>query len=126
MVCCLGLAADRAEGTAADEDAKVISKEVTGEVVYVGKRAISVEFDRTADGSMEMLIPIDGNTMAKHLQTLAQLKRGDRVRVLYQQTYKEDEQGERVILKTVATTVALVRRAVPEGTLRSEDSVSVE
>ena len=104
---------------------RIVSKEVTGEVVYIGKRAISVEFSRTADSSNEMLLPVSGDTKVEMLRSLSELKRGDTVRVSYDQTMKESRDGgEPLLLKTAATKVTLVRRAPPEGTLQSKTGAS--
>ena len=109
-----------AEGT-------VVSKEVTGDVVYVGKRAISVEVSRTTASSTEMLLPVNEETTLELLRSFAELKRGDTVRVRYDQTVKENiDGGDPLILKTVATTVTLVRRAPPPGTMQSKSETATE
>lgn len=124
-----GSAARAAEGTSTAEtksDEQVEQKTVTGEVMGATKRAISVEFSRTPTESTEMLLPVDGKTAVERLKSLADLRRGDRVSVEYQQTYREDEHGERIILRTIATRVALLRSASNEGALRGDTQVKSE
>ena len=109
----------RAEGSEAEE--KVDVKAVTGQVVHVGKRAISVEYATTADGSFEMLLPVNQDTTFQHLKGLADLARGDTVKVQYRQTYTDTEKGERITRATVATNIALVRR-VPQQAFDSRET----
>ena len=107
---------------AASDEPKTVQKEVTGEIVTVGKRAISVEFAHTADSSEEMLLPINKETKVERLRSLSELKRGDMVKVSYAQVYTEtDEQGQPIVLKTVATKVALLKNAPSGGMVRNED-----
>ena len=106
-------AATKLEGT-------VDSKTVTGQVGAVTKRSISVEYSQTANGGYEMLLPLAKDVRFEHLKDLTELKRGDTVTVTYDQTWKEGDKGERVILKTVATTISLVKRA-PKQALRSRE-----
>ena len=114
-----------AEPASTPEDREtVVSKEVTGEVGYVGKRAISVEFARTADAIEEMLLPVNAETKVELLRSLGELKRGDTVRVQYDQTLQEREGGQQAAIKTVATKVTLVRRAPPPGTLQSKSETT--
>jgi hypothetical protein len=93
------------------EATTVMTKAVTGQVVWIGKRAISVETGRTATESQEMLIPIDGTTKVDRLTSLSELKPGDTVRVECQQTYKQLEDGSESLAATVATKIALLRSA---------------
>ena len=103
--------------TPGKEQVVVIPKEITGEVVWIGKRAISVEYERTKDESKEMLLPIDSKLKLERIKSLAELKRGDTVHVQYDQTLKKtDEQDPGTLVNTLATKVALVRQA-PVGAL---------
>ena len=117
----VGTAARPGAGWAAETKETVVSKEVTGDITYVGKRSISVETGRTGSASQEMLLPVSADTKFDLLRSLGELKRGDTVRVKYDQTLKEKELGkEPSLLKTIATKVTLVRRAPPPGTLQSK------
>ena len=97
------------DGVASDE--KLERKSVTGQVTYVGKRALSVEYQNTAEGLYEMLLPFSESMRLAHLRSLSELKQGDTVRVQYEQTYREGEKSERVILKTIVKEIALIKRA---------------
>jgi hypothetical protein len=113
-------AAAATEQAAPAEDLQYIQKEVTGNISYVGKRAISVELDPQT----EMLLPVSPQTKLERLGSLAELKLGDRVTVVYRQGYKKADQGEMTLMETVALHVALMRRAPPKGTLQATSSTT--
>jgi hypothetical protein len=94
------------------EDAKTETKQVTGQLVMVRKNKISVEYATKEDGSYEMLLPITSDVRFKHVRGLEQLQPGDTVTVEFEQTYRDPEDGERVILNTVAKEIQLVKHAV--------------
>jgi hypothetical protein len=112
-------AAEAAPEAPAKATERVETRVVTGELVWVGKRAISVETSRTASTSEEMLIPVDEKTKTERVKSLSELKRGDRVTVSCLETYQENDERERKLVKVVAAKVALVKTAAPEGTLQS-------
>lgn len=123
----VSLLADAARAEMSEPQEHLVSKTVTGTVVWAGKRAISVEFARTASKSEEMLIPIDDKTKVDRLlKSVSELKPGDTVRVGYQQTYKERDDGSEFLAATVATNISLVRSDAPEGTLRSSEAATRE
>jgi hypothetical protein len=112
---------------ASQREVKIRRKEVTGDVTYVTKRAISLEYSKSAETSFEMLLPVNENTRLERVKSLSELKPGDRIKVQYQQEYKEkDEEGNPIVLNTVATNVALLKHAATQGTLRSETGVASE
>lgn len=118
-------AAEASNGTAKlDEklDEKVAYKEVTGTVTYVGKRAMNVEYAVTKEGSYEMMLPYDASVRVARVRSLADFKQGDTVRVKYRQTYRHGDKGEKIVLDTVATEIALVRSAPSASTFRSDDT----
>lgn len=106
------------------DDAKVEEGTITGDIVTATKRAVSVEYARTGTASEEMLLPLDDTIKVEGPKTLAQLKPGDRVSVQYRQTYRDGKDGKRTILKTVAVKIVLLRSALPEGSLRTEEAVA--
>ena len=103
-----------------NSEEKLAYKEVTGTVVHVGKRAISVEYAVTKDGSYEMILPFDADLKLARLRSLSELKAGDTVKVGYQQTYLDGDDGKPVVLKTVATMITLLRTA-PKTALHSRE-----
>lgn len=118
-------------GVAQEEPVKakerIVKQEVTGQVVWVGKRAISVEYERTANESFEMLLPFDSQALKlEQLKNLAELKPGDTVRVQYNQTLKkvDDQDDIGTVANTIATVIALVRQAPVGVTTQSSDLVS--
>ena len=109
---------DRA--TAAETEAlkpKVIERTVSGPVVVATRRYLAVEFAQTKDASEEMLLPVNEDTVYERLKGIQDLNRGDRVKVVYEQTYLPSAEagGEPRILKTVAKTVSLVKRVVADA-----------
>lgn len=116
--------ASSAEKTSPDEH--VEERTVTGDVVSVGRSFISVETAKTKTSAEEMMFWLDKGVRVEGPKQLSQLQPGDRVSVQYLQTYRVDDAGERVILKTVATKVALLRSAAGEGALRSADDTVSE
>lgn len=97
----------------------VESKEVTGEVVFLTTRMVTIEFNRTDTGSTEILIPVDELTQFTHLQDLQDIQQGDTVTVTYTDTYTQDENGKRANFKRLAAGIALVSRAATGSTLTS-------
>lgn len=112
-------------GAVEDSEEQLAYNEVKGEVTNVGKRALSVEFSRTKNSSSEMLLPIGEATKLIRLKSLDELKAGDTVQVRYTQTYREDEKGKRIVLKTTATEIALLRSA-PRQELTSREETELE
>ena len=108
-------------GAAAEQ---VAYEEVKGRVVSVTTQAVSVEYATKDQASYEMLLPFTQNVRLSHLRSLSELKPGDTVTVKYARTYKENDQGEKVILSTVATNLALMRRAPTSALLRGAENVS--
>ncbi len=102
-----------------DADEKIEQKAVVGELVHMGKRAMSVEFAQSEAGTSEILLPINDRTKVERVRTLGDLKPGDRIEVQYEQTYKDGEGGIQIILRTMATRVTLLRSAAKQGNLRS-------
>jgi len=100
---------------------KIQTSSVTGDVVSVSPSLLSIENARTGSAVEETLIPVDSEVKLEGPKMLVQLVPGDRVRVDYEQTYRDGENGTRVILKTRATRIALLRSATGEGSLRSSD-----
>ncbi|MCM8812270.1 MAG: hypothetical protein NC910_04400 [Candidatus Omnitrophica bacterium] len=95
------------------EDEKTDLREVIGQLVHVGKRSISVEFSRSKGQAEEMLIPITSETKLKSpLKSLAELQRGDTVEVKYKQAYRLDREGTRIVTKTAAVQIGLVKQTL--------------
>jgi hypothetical protein len=122
LVASSGWAAETGKKDAKEQET-VVSKIVTGEVVWVGKWALSIEVNRTEESSTDMLIPYDKKTKLERLKELAQLRRGDTVQIECEQRYTKDEKGEPVLSGTMAKKVSLVRQAV-SGALQSNQAVS--
>lgn len=100
------------ESASSEDDSKKLRKVVEGKVVHVTKRAISVEYEMKAQESNEMLLPLSADlTLEGGIKELSQLKFGDQVKVGIEQTYKDNPDGTKTILKTEALVVALIQRA---------------
>ncbi len=107
----------------AEPEGQVEMSQVTGTVSSITQQAISIEYSRTKKNAFEMVLPIDEKTRFERFRTLAELKPGDTVTVRYQQLFKPGEDGGKVILKTTATDVSLVRSA-PAQALSSREEAS--
>ena len=102
-------------------DEKIQSKQVTGELVAVSKQGISVEYSSTPQESYEIFLPITHQTRLKQMKTFSDLQVGDKVMVDYEQTYQENKKGERIILKTVATRISLVKKSTQQALVSKEE-----
>ena len=100
------------------EDERTIVATVTGTVSTVGGNFINVEYSKNKGSAKEMFLPLSDKVRLDNFQSLKDLKYRDAVRVRYEQTYKEDEDGKRVVLKTVATEITRVEKPRDPG-LRS-------
>lgn len=111
-------------GEPAKAKERTSSREATGVVVATTSRTLSLETSRTGGNIEEMLIPVDPSTVKfERVKSLADLQRGDRVRVQYRLTYREDEQGQERLAGTSATKITwLSRGAAATGALRSEST----
>ena len=95
----------------APADLKVVRKVVEGKVVHVSKRAISVEYEVTDQGSYEMLLPLAGSLEVRGAASVADLKYGDQVKVGIEQSYRTGDDGQPVLVKTEALVIVLLARA---------------
>jgi hypothetical protein len=109
----------------ASPDEKKERKTVQGQVVYLGKRAISIEYATTEDGSFEMLVPIDSaqTKVRSPLRKISDLKAGDTVSVEYEQTYVIDKDGKRINTGATAQSISLIR-AAPIQTMGSDSTLT--
>lgn len=105
----------------AEPEPKVTEGQMRGEVSAVSREGISVEYARTKDSASEMYLPLDQDVEFTRLAGVSDLRPGDRVAVHYRQTYRDGPEDERVILNTVATHIALMRRAPEPGALMSTE-----
>ncbi len=98
-----------------EQEPKKVRRVVEGSVVHVSKRAISVEFEtyeKKQQQFHEMLLPLSSEIKVEGVAALAELKRGDQVKVGIEQSFKDDPQGkEPLLVKTEALVIVLVKRA---------------
>ena len=107
VACVSGVALGSMPVQAAVGDEKVETRVITGDVVWAGKQAISIESARTENTSEEMLLPLDKTTTIDGPKRLTELTRGDHVSVSYRQTYREKQDGTSGLVKTTATRITL-------------------
>ena len=111
----------RAEMAAPIDDAKVMIKSVTGRVVAMTKRNLSVEYETKSTDSgteiSEMLLPFSKEMALEHLASLNELKRGDTVSVRFKQRYHDDDKGNPILLSTEILSVTLMKNET--GALQS-------
>jgi hypothetical protein len=109
------------------DDARQRERTISGVVTGVARNSIGIEYDVRDGVSYEMNIPVDEKTQFNRIQSVRQLKRGDRIEVSYRQRYGVDEGGNEVIYQTVASSVTLLGHAqmspsaIPTETYISED-----
>src|SRR3990167_7492979 len=79
-------------GEPAKAKERTSNREIAGEGVATTSRTLSPETSRTGGHIEEMLIPVDPSIVKfERVKSLADLQRGDRVRVQYQLTYREND-----------------------------------
>ena len=98
-----------AEQGLSDPEIHVASKTVTGTIVAMTKRSLSVEYSNTAQESFELLLPFGDEMSLERIKSVSELKRGDTVSVGYRQFSRDDGAGNRTILKTAIASIALVK-----------------
>jgi len=94
--------------------AKIDKKIVTGTILAIRQDRINVEYDKKDGVVYEMILPLADMVQYSHVRSLSDLNAGDEVKVKYEQTYEDQENGERKILKTEAIQITLVKRATVE------------
>ena len=104
------------------ELAKVDEKTITGEVMGMTKRSISIEYSRTTQESFDMLMPVDDKTQFTRLESLADLHHGDTITVTYRQWSTVGADGVLMVMKSVAKDVTLIRRAQQNALGSREDA----
>ena len=107
----------------ATTNTKTATASITGELSSVSSGVIAVTYKQAAGHDFEMLLPVDKATRFEHARSLKEFVPGDTVQVQYEQTYTDGRHGERVILKTLATSVALVKHGTQQA-LRSTEPKS--
>jgi len=90
-----------------------VSKEVTGEVTWIGKNKIAIlyQIDTEKSTEYEILLPFDEKELKViHKKSLEEIKSGDTVTVEYEEITEESEQGGRTDFK--ARAIKFIRSAV--------------
>ena len=90
-----------------EEDLKVRTRRVSGQLMYHKRGMLSLETSPTS----EIVLLVDPEVRVKHARGLSDLHRGDHVSVLYEETYSEDPNERRPFLKRSVKEISLVRRA---------------
>jgi hypothetical protein len=107
----------KAKQQALEEKPLVAEAKITGEVAAASSSGIAVQFGSTSAGAKEIYLPLNEKTKFQRFLNPSQLKAGDTVQVVYEQTYKEPEKGKRILLGAVATEVILLKQAPAQGAL---------
>ncbi len=97
------------------DDTRFEEKTLVGNIGYLGKRAISLEIERTDHASHEMYLPLGEHIEFVHVKQLADLKMGDRVKATYHQIYREEPDGQRAYLKSMVTQLEFLQPAMPNA-----------
>ena len=104
-------AAGAAEPAAKPDGLNIVRKVVEGRLVHAGKRAISVEYDTTSEGSFEMSLPLAEGVEVRGAASVADLKYGDKVKVGIEQSFRPGDDGAPVLVKTEALVIVLLEPA---------------
>lgn len=90
---------------------KKIEKTVTGNVVFIRKNKMSVEFGEDANGGQELLLSLDKDVKVKHAKNFAQIKQGDLVQVKYEEIYLDpkEKDGEPTVLKMTGKEITFLK-----------------
>ena len=118
-------AASAEEEMSEKEEKTVKVGTLTGSVSSVGKNFINVEYTKSKGNAYERFLPLSDKVRLENFQSLNELRFGDKVRVQYQETYKEDKDGKKVVLKTVATDITLLKESQQQGLRSIEGQVPV-
>lgn len=96
---------------APEEHLRMEEKTITGTVVAVTKRSLSLEYQRDSTESYEMLLPFGPHMRFERLHDPKELKRGDTVTVGYQQAYRDnaDKDKSETLVKTIVTSISLMK-----------------
>jgi len=101
---------------------KTAMNRVTGEVSAISTSGIAVEFSGSGESVREIYLPLTGKTKFQRFANPAQLKPGDTVQVVYEQTYREPEKGKKIYLGATAVEVTLLKQApVPEALVSKKE-----
>ena len=107
------VAEDKDKGkTKKEPGVTTLAKQVQGEVSNIGKRFISVVYERdvAAGTESEMMFPIDAKTIRlEHKRSLAEIAQGDTVLVIYKEETIDD--GNRQKTRHIADTIRFLKPA---------------
>ena len=121
LICVMAAGMAPAAFAAPEEKPKVATNTITGKVSAASSSGIAVQYGNGKDGAaQEMYLPLNGKTQFQRFIKASQLKPGDTVQVVYEQTYKEPEKGKKVYLGAAATEVVLLKNAPADGALVSK------
>ena len=103
-----------------------VSKEVQGKlmgmVAYVGKESISIETSSNEKESNEALLRLSDDIRFHGYKKYTDVKRGDRVEVVFNQKSHKDEKGEEVIEDKRVESIKLIRTGTAgRGTMTSNE-----
>ena len=111
----LSLMVPAVEGAVSEQPEQLEMKEVTGALVYKTGQVLTLEYSKSPKGSYEVVLPMGKDVRLERLRDLAELQTGDILRVRYREVSKPGKTGEKVIVRTEATNVSLVRKATPDA-----------
>lgn len=134
MIFVLGLVMSAfAQEAAEEKKIEVLSKKLNGEIGGVSSSFLAVVYAIDANGAREMAMNIDKNTKVVNKKGVSDLKVGDTVSVVYEETTetikvkKEDKEENKVkvrgrVAKLITVTKAAPEpEAIPTNTLVSDD-----
>ena len=102
---------------------KVAQQAVTGKVVRITNENLTLQTAVKKSSSTEYLFPLGSEIQLKSLKGISELKRGDIVQIKFEQHYRETIEQEKIISKTVVTSIEKLPTVPTKDIYRSmEDS----
>lgn len=102
---------------------KVAQQAMTGKVIRIANENLTLQTTVKKSSSVEYLFPLGSEIRLKSLKSISELKRGDIVQIKFEQHYRETIEQEKIISKTVVTSIEKLPTVPTKDIYRSmEDS----
>jgi len=98
-------------------DEKTEKTTVTGKFMAATKRSVNVELSEKDGVSDEIMLKLAEDVLVgpNPIKTLKDLRTGDTVKIGYEQRYRTDDAGKKIVLSSTAKVIYLVERAAPSA-----------
>ena len=98
-------------------DEKTEKTTVTGKFMAATKRSVNVELSEKDGVSDEIMLKLADDVLVgpNPIKSLKDLRTGDTVKIGYEQRYRTDDAGKKIVLSSTAKVIYLVERAAPSA-----------